>query len=188
MCGPSGAQYQECLGAIPSDPTGGLSGKKIGTGAVLFLRLPLPNQRSQPVFRRRGAQCAPASLPLGEGAEHSEADEGNGPIIRAVRSNRRGGPMWPPTGTPGPVWDRPLRKDRRVSGYSVGAGVLTRPPIALTPWCLFGFFLGPQKETRRWGGETPSDKRNRSIVAPSSVWPSASHLPLSPLSLRDISP
>ena len=65
--------------------------------------------------------------------------------------------MWPPTGTPGPVWDRPLRKDRRVSGYSVGAGVLTRPPIALTPWCLFGFFLGSQKEARRRGGETPSN-------------------------------
>ena len=51
LCGPSGAQYQECLGAIPSGPTGGLSGKKIGTGAVLFLRLPLPNQRSQPPGR-----------------------------------------------------------------------------------------------------------------------------------------
>ena len=51
LCGPSGAQYQECLGAIPSGPTGGLSGKKIGTGAVLFLRLPLPNQRSRPPGR-----------------------------------------------------------------------------------------------------------------------------------------
>ena len=29
----------------------------------------------------------------------------------------------------GPVWDRPLRKDKRVSGYSAGAGVLTHPPI-----------------------------------------------------------
>ena len=51
LCGPSGAQYQECLGAIPSGPTGGLSGKKIGTGAVLFLRLPLTNQRSRPPGR-----------------------------------------------------------------------------------------------------------------------------------------
>ena len=51
LCGPSGAQYQECLGAIPSGPTGGLSGKKIGTGAVLFLRLPLPNQCSRPPGR-----------------------------------------------------------------------------------------------------------------------------------------
>ena len=25
----------------------------------------------------------------------------------------------------------------------------TRLPIALTPWCLFGFFLGIQKEARR---------------------------------------
>ena len=30
-------------------------------------------------------------------------------------------------------------------------------PIGLTPWCLFGFFLGTQKEARRRGGETPSN-------------------------------
>ena len=54
-------------------------------------------------------------------------------------------------------------------------------PIGPTPWCLFGFFLGSQKEARRRGGETPSNKRNRSIIVPSSVWPSASHLSLSPL-------
>ena len=36
---PSGAQNQECLGAVPSGPTGGLSGKKIGTDAVSHLRL-----------------------------------------------------------------------------------------------------------------------------------------------------
>ena len=29
----------------------------------------------------------------------------------------------------GPVWDRPLRKDRYVSTSAVGAGVLTRPPV-----------------------------------------------------------
>ena len=46
--------------AIPSGPTGGLSGKKIGTGAVLFLRLPLPNQRSRPVFSCRGGLWPPA--------------------------------------------------------------------------------------------------------------------------------
>ena len=50
----SGAQNQECLGVIPFGPTGGLSGKKIGTGTVLYLRLTLPNQRSQLGFPRRG--------------------------------------------------------------------------------------------------------------------------------------
>ena len=29
-------------------------------------------------------------------------------------------------------------------------------PIVPTPWCLFGFFLGIQKEARRRGGEIPS--------------------------------
>ena len=76
----SGAQNQECLSAVPSGPAGGLSGKKIGTAAVPLLRLGLPNQRS------RFASCVGATLavarkpsPLGEGAERSEADEGNGP-------------------------------------------------------------------------------------------------------------
>ena len=57
---PSGAQNQECLSAVPSGPTGGLSGKKIVAGAFPLLRLPSPNQRPGAVFRRRGAQCAPA--------------------------------------------------------------------------------------------------------------------------------
>ena len=57
---PSGAQNQECSSAVPSGPTGGLSGKKIVAGAFPLLRLPSPNQRPGAVFRRRGAQCAPA--------------------------------------------------------------------------------------------------------------------------------
>ena len=40
---PSGAQNQECLGAVPSGPTGGLSGREIGAVAVSHLRLALPN-------------------------------------------------------------------------------------------------------------------------------------------------
>ena len=36
---PTGARKQECLGAVPSGPTGGLSGRKIGVGAVPLLRL-----------------------------------------------------------------------------------------------------------------------------------------------------
>ena len=77
---PSGAQNQECLSAVPSGPTGGLSGKKIGTAAVPPPRLGLPNQRYRceswrahamrpywfPVDCRGGYQ-PPASLPLGEG-------------------------------------------------------------------------------------------------------------------------
>ena len=41
-----------------------------------------------------------------------------------------------------------------VGGMEAGAA---QPflPIAPTPWCLFGFFLGIQKETRRRGGEIP---------------------------------
>ena len=57
-----------------------LGGRKIGTDAVPLLRLGLPNQRS------RFVSCVGATLavarkpsPLGEGAERSEADEGNGP-------------------------------------------------------------------------------------------------------------
>ena len=57
---PSGTQNQECSSAVPSGPTGGLSGKKIVAGAFPLLRLPSPNQRPGAVFRRRGAQCAPA--------------------------------------------------------------------------------------------------------------------------------
>ena len=63
----SGAQNQECLSAVPSGPTGGLSGRKIGAGAVPLLRLPPPNQRARSVFRRRGGLWPPASLlPVGK--------------------------------------------------------------------------------------------------------------------------
>ena len=55
---------QECLGAVSSGPTGGLSGRKIGTDAVPLLRLGLPNQRSRPGSRRRGGLWPPKSLPL----------------------------------------------------------------------------------------------------------------------------
>ena len=60
----SGAQKQECLGAVPSGPLGpGFT--KIGTGAVPHLRLSLPSQRSRPGSRRRGGPMwPPVSLPL----------------------------------------------------------------------------------------------------------------------------
>ena len=38
--------------------------------------------------------------------------------VRDGQAHRRGGPMWPPAGTPGPVWDRPIRKDRGDSRIS----------------------------------------------------------------------
>ena len=61
----SGAQKQECLGAVPSGPTGGLSGRKMGAAAVPHLRLSLPSQRSRPGSRRRGGPMwPPVSLPL----------------------------------------------------------------------------------------------------------------------------
>ena len=44
---PSGAQNQECLGAVPPGPTGGLSGRKNGVAEVPELRLALPSQRSR---------------------------------------------------------------------------------------------------------------------------------------------
>ena len=50
--------------AVPSGPTGGLSGKKIGVGAVMFLRLPFPNQRPGGGFHRRGGYQPPVNLPL----------------------------------------------------------------------------------------------------------------------------
>ena len=69
----------EWLSAIFSGPLGpGIP--KIEAGATPPPRLALPNQRS------RFVSCVGATLavarkpsPLGEGAERSEADEGNGP-------------------------------------------------------------------------------------------------------------
>ena len=62
-----------------------------------------------------------------------------------------------------------------VGGMEAGAA---QPflPIAPTPWCLFGFFLGIQKEARRRGGETPpvkqkpsSSSAERKISSPSTA-------------------
>ena len=54
--------------------------------------------------------------------------------------------------------------------------------IRSRPRWRFGYFAAVGKVTRRpQTAESSCDKRNRSIVVPSSVWPSASHLSLSPL-------
>ena len=66
-----------CVRSRPA-PTGGLSGKKIGVSAVMFLRLPLPNQRPGAGFHRRGAQCAPA------GRSGTGPCEGNGTVPVSV--------------------------------------------------------------------------------------------------------
>ena len=70
---------------VPSGPTGGLSRREIGTGAVPLPRLPLPNQRYRceswrahamrpywfPVDCRGGYQ-PPECLPLREGSKEKK--------------------------------------------------------------------------------------------------------------------
>ena len=152
----------------------------------------------------------PAVPPGGKVPSACEADEGGlwnrrGPLAgrrgrRPLRQNRkippsrRGGCPHPPApedsstrrgGTLGRPetarWGhRALHKIKRTFGYAVGAGVLTRPPIALTPWCLFGFFLGPQKETRRRGGAPPpiNETALSSSPHPSGLRPATFPYPL----------
>ena len=80
---------------------------KIGVGAVPLLRLPFPNQRPEAVFRRRGAQCAPAGRsgtgPYAETVAFPNTPQGrvSSPARRRQRSSCRGGPMWPPAGRSG---------------------------------------------------------------------------------------
>ena len=67
------------LGCIPAGPTGGLSRKKIGTGAILFLRLPLLNQRPGAVPAVGAAPCGrPQAFPLvgGRWLAFGQPDEG----------------------------------------------------------------------------------------------------------------
>ena len=70
---------------------------KIGVGAVPLLRLPFPNQRPEAVFRRRGAQCAPAGRsgtgPYAETDAFPDTPQGqvSSPARRRQRSSCRGG-------------------------------------------------------------------------------------------------
>ena len=70
---------KENFGGVSAAPLGaGYS--KIAAGAVPQPRLALPNQRSRFVSCVGAtARVARKPSPLGEGAERSEADEGNGP-------------------------------------------------------------------------------------------------------------
>ena len=84
---------------------------KIGVGAVPLLRLPFPNQRPEAVFRRRGAQCAPAGW-SGTGP-YAETDAF--PILR-----RGGCPHPPAAGSDPPVGaaiSRPKRPDGDIGPY-----------------------------------------------------------------------
>ena len=102
----SGAQNQECLGAVPSGPLGpGFA--KFAPGAVPRLRLAMPNQRSRSVFRRRGAQCAPAGRrgrrPLRLNRNVSAFRRGGCPHPPGLGwLNRRSGTPGPPAAVPGP--------------------------------------------------------------------------------------
>ena len=51
----------------------------------------------------------------------------------------------------GPVWDRPLQKDRNASTFSVGAGVLTRPLLRGSPFVGCGLPDAPSLRKSRNG-------------------------------------
>ena len=93
---PTGARKQECLGAVPSGPTGGLSERKIGVGAVPLLRLgfrtnapgayavgpvwdrPLRKKGTASISAVGAAISRPQAFPLGGRcpSAHTGADEG----------------------------------------------------------------------------------------------------------------
>ena len=62
---PSGAQNQECLPAVPSGPTGALSGRKFAASAVSLPRLGLPSQRNRCESRREAQGGLPYPIPKG---------------------------------------------------------------------------------------------------------------------------
>ena len=95
LCNISGAQnLSGFLRFIPGHWA--LSAAKFVPGAVFGLRLSLPSQLSQCVYRRRGVHCAPVkpSTSQGEGGTRSVTDEGASWLAQ------------PPAGAPG----APLRK------------------------------------------------------------------------------
>ena len=96
---------------------------KIGVGAVPLLRLPFPNQRPEAVFRRRGAQCAPAGRsgtgPYAETDAFPDTPQGqvSSPARRRQRSSCRGGYQPPEAARWG---HRALQKSKHVFGYAAG--------------------------------------------------------------------
>ena len=107
---PSGARNQECLGAVPSGPTGGLCFEKIEAAAVPRLRLgfrtnapgPFSAVGAHSVRPRAGLGPAPTG-PYFVGAAHW-----------AARNTSR-------------ERTRLRRKNESTSGHTAGTGVLTRP-------------------------------------------------------------
>ena len=103
---------------------------KIGVGAVPLLRLPFPNQRPEAVFRRRGAQCAPAGRsgtgPYAETDAFPDTPQGqvSPPARRRQRSSCRGGYQPPETARWG---HRALQKSKHVFGYAAGTAPCGRP-------------------------------------------------------------
>ena len=105
---PTGARKQECLGAVPSGPTGGLSGRKIGVGAVPLLRLgfrtnapgtyavgpvwdrPLREKGTASISAVGAAISRLQAFPLGGRcpSAHTGADEGA--MIERFRSSQEG--------------------------------------------------------------------------------------------------
>ena len=103
---------------------------KIGVGAVPLLRLPFPNQRPEAVFRRRGAQCAPAGRsgtgPYAETDAFPDTPQGqvSSPARRRQRSSCRGGYQPPETARWG---HRALQKSKHVFGYAAGTAPCACP-------------------------------------------------------------
>ena len=113
LCNISGAQnLSGFLRFIPGHWA--LSAAKFVPGAVFGLRLSLPSQLSQCVYRRRGVHCAPVkpSTSQGEGGTRSVTDEGASWIAQ------------PPGGSP----RGSLTQNRECSGYFVGEGLKVNCP------------------------------------------------------------
>ena len=146
---------------------------KIGVGAVPLLRLPFPNQRPEAVFRRRGAQCAPAGRsgtgPYAETDAFPDTPQGqvSSPARRRQRSSCRGGYQPPEAARWG---HRALQKSKHVFRYAAGTAPCACPSqkichvgrgcVPAAPWgCagpenwlrIFEYRPAPLAERRRIG-------------------------------------
>ena len=142
----------------------GLSWWKIEAGAVSVLRLVLPcrwrlvlGRRARPPGRaafgwlkkcRRG-DTPGRPAPMGSaGGPRASPTQFRKTFLKPV------GEGLAPPDVPrygGPVWDRPLQKDRNASTFSVGAGVLTRPLLRGSPFVGCGLPDAPSLRKSRNG-------------------------------------
>ena len=153
----------EWLSAVQSGPLGpGIP--KIETNAVPVLRLALPSRwrlvlgrRARPPGRaafgwlkkcRRG-DTPGRPAPMGSaGGPRASPTQFRKTFLKPV------GEGLAPPDVPrygGPVWDRPLQKDRNASTFSVGAGVLTRPLLRGSPFVGCGLPDAPSLRKSRNG-------------------------------------